>query len=353
MRKVLLLVPIIIYSLLLPMQIASAASPFDTREQVINDMLTSTVNAGGPNTPRRQRYAATTTSVEREFTLAEKKTVPAERTTKRSGFFLSGGYNFYHMDYKEYSLYERSGGARRVIDQDYGNLHGLYISFGLKSDFYIDTLKGKPFVEAYYQDYRTSSATYDGGYSNGITDRPLVTGDNRERIRFYGLKLGAENYVTEKIETFYYFDIGRRTWDRGQNRIIKAGSDLVADYHEKYWWTYFGVGGGFNYDLTQKLRVGVNAEFMLAPDRFTWMYADNNELTYDLGTVWGTEIELPVKYQLSRHISLDVTPYFNYWKIEKSDLVFVGNDGMYDWYTYEPDSKLYATGVRAGLTCIF
>jgi hypothetical protein len=64
--------------------------------------------------------------------------------------------------------------------------------------------------------------------------------------------------------------------------------------------------------------------------------------------VSGCEVKLPVKYYFLNNISLDLTPYFTWWNITKSDPVMISGT-----YYYEPNSHTHIEGLLLGLTYSF
>ncbi|MEI8176401.1 MAG: hypothetical protein WCG78_05995, partial [Candidatus Omnitrophota bacterium] len=137
----------------------------------------------------------------------------------------------------------------------------------------------------------------------------------------------------------------RRTWWRGQNRI----NDGVLDYAEKYWWTYFGIGAGFNYRLFPRFSAGLEGELMYAPETLAWMRSDLYEGgTFELGMILGGEIKMPFKYYLLKNLSLDLTPYLTCWEINQSTVTRINGEDY-----IEPYSRTYIKGILAGMTLSF
>ena len=66
--------------------------------------------------------------------------------------------------------------------------------------------------------------------------------------------------------------------------------------------------------------------------------------------VRGYEVKMPIKYFLLKNLSIDVTPYYTYWHINKSDVVVPPD---YPIPLIEPDSNTHEEGLLGGLTYIF
>lgn len=324
MRKNILIAIVVVF-LLFP-----AAKSFSlSREQIIEDTLTAIDTVYAVTSPQSANEAPTNVAP----TYYKQEIYPATESQDLKGtFYISAGYNANHMHYKEFS-------GERTLDEDYGKLKGFYSVLGYRSNLYLEWLLGKPFIEGYYRRY-DELITYDGGSSLG----PLAFKERAE-VHRYGVKLGAYKEFSEKGEVLGYLDVGQRVWYRGENEIIEG----VLTYAEKYRWTYFGFGLGANYRFIPQLSLGIDTEWMFAPNSLARMRADLYEGgTFKLGRVFGTEVKVPVKYHLTKHVSLDVTPYFTYWDINKSSLTEIS--GL---LFYEPDSKTHIEGVLTGLTVSF
>lgn len=311
---------------------------FASREEIINKTLARLELAGGSENTPSDKYSQENLKLDEASSAVEGSSETEEKglRSSRGKFYISAGHDANHMHYKE--LTGKDAQERRdVIDEDYGKLRGFYVKGGYKSNYYIAWMRGSPFIEAYFRRY-AALITYDGGSSLG----PLSFDDEHAKVQRFGIKLGAYRDFLTKAEIFGYFDIGKRIWYRGQNRIIQG----VIDYPEKYWWTYFGLGAGVNYDLVPRLSTGIEVELMGSPEELTWMRADFDEGgTFDLGCVFGAEVKLPVKYYFLKNLSFDVTPYFTYWKIDKSTDTLISGRPY-----YEPDSKTHIEGLLVGLT---
>jgi hypothetical protein len=254
-----------------------------------------------------------------------------DKSYPRSKFYISGGYNINDMHYKEISK-----DSDTVLDKDFGDLSGFYAAAGYKSRRYIEWLHGRPFIEGYFQRY-SALINYESP--------SLAFDDEHAKILLYGAKLGAYRNFSKKGDAFGYLDIGKRVWYRGQNRIIQS----TVDYAEKYWWTYFGIGAGMNYEVFPRVSVGIEAEGMYSPESLTWMRADLYEGgTFDLGMVLGAEVKFPIKFYLLKTLSLDFTPYLTYWEISKST-----NTAISGTEYYEPYSQTHIEGILLGATYSF
>ncbi|MCX5714993.1 MAG: hypothetical protein NT033_09410 [Candidatus Omnitrophica bacterium] len=247
-------------------------------------------------------------------------------------FSVSAGFNGNHMRYKEFDGLD-------ILDEDRGNSGGFYLGLGFKSNNYIENIMAKPYVEAYYRE-SSAAVKYIGRASDGITTTDFSFNE-QSKIRNFGLKIGGYTAFTDKGEISGYFDLGQRSWYRGKNEVINN----VLSYSEKYYWTYLGLGIAANFLFLPRFSTGIDAEWMFTPSSAKMRSNLYEGGTFGLTNVYGYEIKMPLKYYILKNLSLDLTPYFTYWKIGKSDLVQIKGN-----YYYEPDSKTFIEGVLAGFT---
>jgi hypothetical protein len=246
--------------------------------------------------------------------------------------WFSAGYDGNHIRYKELD-------GNNILDEDYGIHKGYFLNLGFKSSQYIKEIMARPYLEAYYH-WCQNRIKYKGRASNGITTRDF---DFKQRsvIEKYGLKFGGYADFTEKGEISGYLDVGKRSWYRGKNGIVNN----VLTYAEKYYWVYLGVGAGLNFSLFPRFHAGLDAEWLFTPGTAKMRANLYEGGTFNLKNVNGVELKLPLKYNLIKNLSFDLTPYFTYWHIGKSDYVLIKNS-----YYYEPDSNTHILGALAGFT---
>lgn len=281
-----------------------------------------------PVEKKQQMRAAFYAAQEKVSSEPVRASVPVSR---KGQVYLSGGYISNHMHYKELR-------DDRTLDENYGDLAGYYGSLGYKSKNYITALELRPFVEGYYQRY-DGMTLYDGAIIGG----GAFEADQKAEIHRYGIKAGSFYDFSEKLEVFFFADLGKRIWYRGENEVVRG----VTMYAEKYYWTYLGFGVGTNYRILPKFSAG--AEVQVTGSLDAKMRADlDSGGTFQLGSVVEWDVKMPLKYYILKNLSFDVTPYFNYWNISESDTVEISG-GLY----VEPNSHTHTEGVLLGLTCIF
>jgi len=262
-----------------------------------------------------------------------------EAIDKALNLYVALGYDFNHIHYSEWQDEDK-------LDEDFGNQNGFYLALGYKSPNYNDMLRGKPFLEGYFRKDR-GLIKYKGAAFHSDSDGNIITvpfnTKQRSVITHYGAKLGSYMDFTKNGEIFGYVDVGRRIWERGENGI----EDGVTVYKEKYEWIYYGLGVGINYKFFQKLSVGIDGTaWLTAASRMRSYLAEG--ATFRLRDVWGTEVEIPIKYYLLKNLTLDITPCYTFWRINHSSVLEISGTPL-----YEPDSNTNELGILTGLTYTF
>jgi hypothetical protein len=299
-----------------------------------------------PYLSRRERIKKTLDSLERKsypkkrrYFLDFKEELRRTLDFWEGKFYLSLNWYRYHLGYKEFD------DSENVLDEDFGWMKGWYIKFGYRSYKSLGEFWGSPFLEAYFRRF-DNQITYKGRASNGVTIDIEI--DQKSKIYRFGAKFGTYKNLSGNLILYGYGDIGKRVWFRGENQVLNISGTLVQDYKEKYWWVYFGGGAGIEYQ-GEDICLGLDFELMGAPEGLRKMHAQlGSGGTFNLGSVWGYELELPIKYYIVENLSLDLTPYYIYWNIDESDTQIIDGTAY-----YEPHSRSKIYGYLVGFTMTF
>ena len=232
--------------------------------------------------------------------------------------------NFYFFLLKEdYREYEGSGTAVKLIDRDYSNW-GEMKGFGIRGTWN-NFIYGK--FEYAYGDTHYVGATWGG--------EPLENDQTGTWV------LNIEGGV-QIPSTGFLVGVGYRTWNRGN-------SGKPGDYDEVYYWPYLQLGykvdipipgvGEFNPELSY--------QYAISPKMKAYL---GSTPTFDLGTVTGYRIELPLTIQLQNNLQFLVFYRYQYWDISGSGPTPATINGK-EYTLYEPASKTnnhyVGIGVRA------
>ncbi|MCM8797287.1 MAG: hypothetical protein NC923_05370 [Candidatus Omnitrophica bacterium] len=309
-----------------------------SRQEAINRTLAKMETSSSSR--QTSYFAASDINSKKKLSYSFNNDIPKNKSDQReeaikAAFYIAAAIDSNRIHYSEWE-------GKRKRNEDFGTHRGYSLAIGYKSPNYYEWVNGYPFIECYFRRFgniiRYKGALIGGG--------PFDTYE-RSVVKQYGVKIGATRDFLDKGSILGYLDIGRRIWYRDED----GRWDNIILYGEKYSWVYLGLGAGINYELLPRLLLGFEAEWLTTLPRTRKMHANNfgyGDVTFKLGYVWGGEVKLPVKYYILKNLSLDVTPYFTYWKIKRSDYVELGGS-----YWHEPDSKTHFNGVLAGFTCAF
>jgi len=277
-------------------------------------------------------------SLTADYSSRRKKEIKKVLDFLEGKIYLSLNWYRYHLGYKEFLDLD-------VLDEEFGWIKGYYVKLGYRSDKNLGELWEKPFFEIYFRNF-DDCITYKG--RAGSYDIQFST---KAEIQRFGGKFGGYRNLKEDLGLYGYLDIGRRVWFRGENAYLTFSGipGTVVAYKEKYRWLYFGGGAGIEYLGIQNASLGIDFELMGTPfKKYRKMYAYSiDSLTakdFTLGSVWGLELNIPIKYYLLKNLSLDFTPFYIFWSIDESDVI----EGY-----IEPESKSKIYGISCGFTISF
>jgi hypothetical protein len=78
-------------------------------------------------------------------------------------------------------------------------------------------------------------------------------------------------------------------------------------------------------------------------------YFPGQNFSFTLGNLPGIKIELPFTYKMNKQWSLQISPWYEYWGINQSNLVPLSPPS----YVYEPNSVADHYGIDLGIVTKF
>ena len=161
-----------------------------------------------------------------------------------------------------------------------------------------------------YNGFLQSNGTLLGSYKND-TDIEII----ETEIRW------VETKHTKDFDLSTFVSLGYRYW-------LRENSHDIYRIKEEYKWMYFNVGlKSLFHD--ENWHVGLEFAYQRAVNPS--LFADiKGGLDFDLGTTDGYYYKIPLIYDINDKYSIELSYKYDYWKIEKSNVV----QGF-----YEPDSE--------------
>jgi len=237
---------------------------------------------------------------------------------------MSFGLSMYHFDYKE----DVSPPLKSEVS---GDLPGAYM------EYTYDRLNS-----IYYNllaEYARYDLTYDGTTQGGT---PVSFDDPQEYRRFEG-NIGYTLDTGRRSSLVLYWGLGYRQWNRSEAK----DHGVATSYKEEYEWLYMPVGAKIIFELGDDWRVEPNFAFRVMLDgkmKAKMGKIGGQDLEFELGNETGWYASVAVKYYLSRHWGVELTPWMEKSKIGKSNMV-----GGY----YEPASDTTMYGINMGIVFSF
>jgi len=186
--------------------------------------------------------------------------------------------------------------------------------------------------------YYHGTVSYDGHTQSGVpvsTDTDESLGDGRMEV---GGRFGTPGARVYRV----YGLVGYRRWDR-----TVRSTPTVNGLSEIYTWPYVGLGangvllrrGRWRWTVDAQMRVPLAPKVRID---FGGLYDPS---TVRPGALPGFRLALPLTYRLSPTQGVTVTPYWNFWRLGKSDVNTLYRGGVPVGTVYEPESRTSSPGI--------
>ena len=256
----------------------------------------------------------------------------AESAVVSPGISLSAGYSGEHFHYGE-----------SIGDQEHGWLNGFYVGTNYKSQGNVLGLGNLDLGLKYT--YLGGSINYDGSQTDLITGQSTPWSTNsQESISNIQFKGGFDQALSNNIAVGEYLSLGYRYW----NRNIEG----VGGYSECYNNGYIGLGAKAAYSWNDQLSTGVAAEVNWSPAWSSINYMSSPYGDYNMGSAYNLKVEVPINYNVTPQLSVNLTPYYNYWHFSGSATQNTVIDGI-PVTSYEPSSETNSAGLNVGISYRF
>lgn len=230
------------------------------------------------------------------------------------------------FDYREYD------GAGQQLNHERATIPGVALSLGgpLGDFFWLGELT-----------FQKGSARYEGRTS---LNTPHST-TTQEKIFDGSIQVGRWFAPSELPATALYVGFGHREWDRDI-----AATQTVGALFETYSWWYGFLGAKARVVKRDRLEWIVDARVMRPLDPkvlidFKGAFSASPEVEPTARP--GIRIALPLRYRMSDGSVLSLEPYFEQWKLGRSENVSF-RSGALTVTVHEPESETRTFGVRFG-----
>lgn len=245
---------------------------------------------------------------------------------------ISFGALIHHFRYREELI-------SPLKSEESGALPGVWAHIASNPEF--------PFTIGVEAGVAFGSESYDGSTQEGVPRLGTThsTFFSLVATTRYRISLHPQHTITPAI------GYGYRSWDRD----IQGNGGI----EEVYSWTFLPVGLRWEWRATPRLTVGgdVRLHLMFGGDiriLFSEIIDNAPNITLHLGPVTGFRVTLPISYDLSHKVALEVHPYWERYGFGKSNSYKEYNSrGQLLIEIYEPASTTTALGIQAGLRLSF
>lgn len=206
---------------------------------------------------------------------------------------------------------------------------------GFKVGFLTEPTDHGWFVSGVF-DIHFGTTNFDGTDQTGNPIRAKTSNSIFEFEADAGLLLTKPSPSTRLLG---YSGIGYHFWRRD-----------LADYLEDYSWFYFPLGLRFESQASDRVTFGIDIAGTLSfAGRILIYLSDldprNRDVDANLGSGLGFRFRLPINFQISELVLMNVTPWFQYFPIGEGDPVQTTISGSAASVN-EPASRTYYFGAR-------
>lgn len=200
------------------------------------------------------------------------------------------------------------------------------------------------------------SLILDGMYAQGSVDyssKNSGTTDNKDNVMTDNrLFLGYTPSTKSKIETMIYFGLGYRyLFTEGDNKVSSTGA-LFYDRESNY--IYIPLGIDIRYDTGSSWDIKGTLEY----DLF-WFGRQTSGFGYVSGlddidnyqySGYGYRTSIALRNSLSQNIALTIEPFFRYWNIDDSEIIYSTAFGK---HLMEPENNTQELGFNISFSYNF
>lgn len=158
-------------------------------------------------------------------------------------------------------------------------------------------------------------------------------------------KQGIYFPISNKATIYSYLDLGYRYWRRQDNAGLDSKNFFIPKSVEYYRMGFAGLGAGLGYKLSNRVAVGVDAAYYIAPKWHSTNYMKSAHGRFDMGTATGYQVQVPISIDMTKDLYFNIGFYAQHWHFRQS------NTNSQGWY--EPSSETNEVGFVSGITYVF
>jgi hypothetical protein len=175
---------------------------------------------------------------------------------------------------------------------------------------------------------------------------PDVSSETDEDILDGSAITGRGLFVQDGRRLSLYAGFGYRYWQRD---IRSTPSAFGLDETYRWWYGILGVRG--EHDLSEWVRVRADLQLTRTIDptvkvRFASGY---DAITLDPGEANGVRAAVTLENRMDNGMTLFVSPWYEYWKLGRSNDAVLTQNGVPVGTVFEPRSKTHNLGINAGV----
>lgn len=248
--------------------------------------------------------------------------------------FWEADYEMAHYKYKESGLMNLKSQHR----------NGFHLGYTYITDFSTEEASNPPTKLLFGLDFRYMQGDVD--YQGGTWGGAAFSADNLTDYYFEAMvRLGGQYLLSEQMDLIIYSGLG---WRQLRNHLEESGAGGYLR-QSIYLYVPLGLKTAFTTPGQWKLQLALELDGLAGGHQSS--HYDNSwgnvHNTQDAGMGFRASLRLT---KMLGQVGLFVEPFWHYWKIEDSDIVYVYEPGHGTFGLQEPANSTREYGLKVGLS---
>jgi hypothetical protein len=227
--------------------------------------------------------------------------------------------------------YRETDNADRLIDKEEGLLPGMQLGITAYCHEWEFTVRGAR---------QRARLTYDGQTNTG----GKFFSSTLENISEVSAQFGRRFFVIDDHSAGLYAALGHWQWQRGIGSVGR-----ISGVDETYAWRIYGLGGNLAIYEQKPQQLLLDLSWMrMTQSRlkvdYRGLFDKPEALALKVKNAW--RVSTPWRYTLTASDALQIEPYIQAWRIDKTETKRLFRDGIEVGNFFEPASKTRLLGVN-------
>lgn len=221
-------------------------------------------------------------------------------------FSLTGKIGYKSFDYNEYDTSGALLDSKKIELSDGSVINTGGLVFKVESK---EALIGN----SNFASFTFSKSIFDTQYTGSLRGgggNGSVLSTTENTLDTYQLTYGEVFNLSKSLKNNLSFGLGYKLWD----------SKLSTIQDVKFSFTYVSLGYAYEYAFNNTMSIGIGFEAFKAISPKMKYQDPTNNITFDLGNIYGFNINVPLTYNITKNLSSFVEYEYGYLEITKNNI---------------------------------